>query len=104
MTQMALPPFQAHSETSRQAAIAIEPNSEALLWQVSRYIRSCGDDGCTDEEGYTALDMNPSTYRPRRIDLYDMGRVKDSGRRRRTKAGRQAVVWVSTEKAKRPAA
>ena len=96
MNQLSLP-FQRHSDTSRAAAIAIEEDSEAQLWLVKRFINRCGDDGCTDEEGYTALDMNPSTYRPRRIDLVKKyGTVKDSGRRRHTRAGRWAVVWVAT--------
>jgi len=53
-----------------------------------------GTAGSTDEEGCLALDMNPSTYRPRRVELWEAGAVQDSGMTRRTKSGRWAVVWT----------
>jgi hypothetical protein len=89
-----IPPFIRHSDTSRRAAIELV-GKEAKLALVRDWIRACDVTGCTDEEGYTALGMNPSTYRPRRIDLVDKyGVVVDSGRRRLTASGRSAVVWV----------
>lgn len=41
----------------------------------------------------TSIPMNPSTQRPRRIELQAMGLVSDTGRTRETRAGRNAVVW-----------
>jgi hypothetical protein len=90
--QANFPAYQAHSKTSRQAAERIAPVLNALQARVYRYIMDNG--GSTDEAGYTALDMSPSTYRPRRIELVNMGMVKDSGRTDKTASNRNAVVWV----------
>jgi transcription initiation factor IIE alpha subunit len=49
-------------------------------------------DGLTDEEMQTRLEMNPSTQRPRRIELARRGMVVEAGTRR-TSSGRMAVVW-----------
>lgn len=87
-------PFQKHSETSQAAAISIAPDANNLRAAVLRYIAGRGDDGATDEEVQDALEMNPSTQRPRRVELVRMGVVEDSGRRRKTKGGRQATVWI----------
>lgn len=87
-----MPPFQRHSATSRSAALAIRPSAGTMKAKVLEYLES-QDDGATDEEGINALRMNPSTYRPRRIDLVNEGLVADSGERRRVQSGEQAVVW-----------
>lgn len=88
----AVPPYQRHSQTSRNAAIAIRPKVGSMKAQVLDYLET-QEDGATDEEGINALRMNPSTYRPRRIDLVNEGLVVDSGQRRRVQSGEQAVVW-----------
>ena len=49
-------------------------------------------DGLTDEEQQRLLGMNPSTQRPRRIELARRGLVVEAGTRR-TASGRMAVVW-----------
>lgn len=46
----------------------------------------------TDEEIATQLAMNPSTVRPRRIELVRRGLVVEDGARRTT-SGRMATVW-----------
>lgn len=46
----------------------------------------------TDEEIATQLAMNPSTVRPRRIELVRRGLVVEAGTRR-TASGRMATVW-----------
>ena len=46
----------------------------------------------TDEEIATQLAMNPSTVRPRRIELVRRGLVVEDGTRR-TRSGRMAVIW-----------
>jgi len=91
------PPYQAHSETSQAAAEAIEPDVATLRGQVLAHLRSCGVKGATDDEMQVALDMNPSTERPRRIELWRAGLVERSGRTRPTRSGRLAVVWVAKE-------
>ncbi len=49
--------------------------------------------GATDEEMQLGIPMNPSTQRPRRIELVEAGLVEDSGERRKTRGGRSAIVW-----------
>ena len=84
-----------HSPTSCQAAESIEPIAGTLRWKVLEAIRNAVD-GLTDEEGIEATDMNPSTYRPRRIELQTARLIVDSGATRETKSGRKAVVWLTS--------
>jgi transcription initiation factor IIE alpha subunit len=46
----------------------------------------------TDEEIATELNMNPSTVRPRRIELARRGLIVEDGTRK-TSSGRMACVW-----------
>lgn len=89
-------PAQRHSPTSVAAAGRAEPAAATQRRAVLDYIRGRGAEGATDEEVQTALGMNPSTQRPRRIELVGSGHVRDSGRQRQTRSGRNAVVWEST--------
>lgn len=86
-------PYIPTSETSRAAAQAIEPSLGRLQREVLAYLRYCRDAGCTDEELQLSLVLNPSTERPRRIELVEKGLVVDSGVRRKTRSGRLATVW-----------
>jgi hypothetical protein len=90
-------PYQRHSETSREAAEAIEPRAVKLREQVRCFLLSCGPAGATDEEMQICLEMNPNTQRPRRRELVLGGAVIDSGKTRNTKSGRKAVVWVGAK-------
>lgn len=89
------PPAQPHSETSQAAAKAIKPVLNVLQQAVLDFLRKCGDSGATDEEGIDATAITASSYRPRRIELCDAGLVRDSGRKRETRSGRAAAVWVA---------
>ncbi len=91
-------PYQRHSETSREAAEEALPNAGTQRRKVFDLIRSY-DDGLTDEEVQRLLSMNPSTQRPRRIELVKAGKVVDSGVTRLTVSGRSAVVWKMAEAA-----
>jgi len=87
-------PFQSHSQTSFDAAKAIEPASGTLRAAVLFCILNSGEQGLTDEEIQNSLSMNPSTQRPRRVELVKAGLIRDSGQIRKTSSGRNAVVWV----------
>ena len=93
--------FVARSETSKAAAEGIATELGPLQKRVLDCICRGGyhnrgiHHGMTDEEMQEHLFLNPSTQRPRRIELVQAGLVKDSGRTRRTRSGRQAVVWVA---------
>jgi len=94
LVDRANPPFQGHSPTSRAAAKEIAGPARSLKSRVHEFIARRGDSGCTDEEIQIALEMNPSTQRPRRVDLVRDGVVEDSGRQRKTRSGRNATIWV----------
>jgi transcription initiation factor IIE alpha subunit len=86
-------PYQTHSATSHAAAREIKPKAATRRQKVYAYLADRGAAGATDEEIQIALEMNPSTQRPRRIELIRLGRVIDSGERRETTSGRKATVW-----------
>lgn len=95
MTTTTKPPRQRHSETSAEAADKIEPNAGTLRRLVLNHLRALGNAGATDIEIQTALGLDPSTQRPRRVELCRDMLVHDSGRTRRTPSGRRATVWVA---------
>lgn len=85
-------------DTQRQAAVAIYPASGTARRRVLDAIALSGDGGLTDEDMQDALNMNPSTQRPRRVELVEGGWVEDSGKRRSTASQRDAAVWVLTDR------
>jgi predicted ArsR family transcriptional regulator len=87
-----LPLFQSHSATSRDAALSILGSAAQSRLRVYNWLRQ-QHEGATDEEIAEALSMNPSSARPRRVELVAAGIVEDSGFRRRTHSGRKATVW-----------
>ena len=91
------PPAQHGSPTSQAAAALIEPTAGTLRAQVLAYLRERGDAGATDEEMQIALSMNPSTQRPRRIELEKLGHVLRTTHTRKTTSGRDAVVFIAAE-------
>jgi hypothetical protein len=83
--------------TSRQAAESIVGALNALQAQLLALYRERGEHGATDEEVSESLGMNPSTVRPRRLELIGMGLVADSGRTRKTRSQRKAMVFVAVQ-------
>lgn len=80
------------SVTSAQAADSLDATTlNAMQLRVLRFLQTCLG-GATDEEMQLALGMNPSTQRPRRIELVRRGLVVEDGTRR-TSSGRNASVW-----------
>ncbi len=94
-------PYQSHSETSREAAEKIEPRRNTLRRKVLDYMKMVRL--ATDEQMQDALEMNPSTQRPRRGELVDSGHLGDSGKTALTKSGRRAVLWEINEPPQRKA-
>ncbi len=88
-------PFVPGSQTSKAAAVGIVKGSRSLRARVMNLLRELGEYGATDEEIQDRLGMNPSTERPRRVELVNAGMVRKSGVCRPTKAGRDADVWVA---------
>lgn len=90
-------PFQPHSETSWEASIAIGAHLGPQQKRILEFLHRCGAFGATDGEMQDILKMNPSTQRPRRIELCQRGLVEDSGGTRYTGARRRATVWRITK-------
>lgn len=82
------------SDTMRSAAGLALPRTGTWRRKVLQAFVHYESGGLTDDEVQEFLNMNPSTERPRRIELVEMGWLADSGLRRRTQGGREAVVWV----------
>jgi hypothetical protein len=92
-----LPPHQSHSDTSRASAIAEAPTFGLKVRTVLVGFAHAMS-GLTDEEGQERLQIEGNSYRPCRVTLMDQGLVYDTGFRRKTRAGRPAVVWDLTAK------
>lgn len=92
---MRSPPYQKHSATSQEAAQRIIESVYCKRYKVYEALLKAGERGLTDEEVQEKLGMNPSTQRPRRIELVQQNRAKDSGGWRMTRSGRRATVWVA---------
>lgn len=90
-------PHQKHSPTSKAAARSIKPKLPSLKAVVFSFVSKCGEYGCTDEQAQMALGMDPSTQRPRRVELVREGWVANSGRQRLTQSNRMATVWVAAK-------
>jgi hypothetical protein len=76
-----------------------------LRRKVFAFIRDAGSRGATDDEIQHALGLNPSTQRPRRVELETQGfvRAHPEDLTRETRSGRQAVVWVMVPEGERVA-
>lgn len=85
------------SETSYDAARQMDDKLNAWQDRVYRLIWVRGDRGATDEELIDALKASPSTVRPRRVELREKGLIVDSRKTRKTRSGRNAVVWVAKQ-------
>jgi hypothetical protein len=86
------------AETQRLAALRVLPHTGTARRRVLEAIFMAAANGLTDEEIQDELHMNPSTQRPRRVELVEGGWVEDSGERRPTRSGMDAVVWRGTDK------
>jgi len=82
-------------DTRRDAARSIDAHLQRLQAAVLRFLDERGARGATDCEIRESLRLAGDTARARRCELRDAGLILDSGRRRPTRSGRKAVVWVS---------
>ena len=96
MTEIA-PPYQAHSETSREAADRVD--AAALREKVLSIFKREDRAGVLDDDIAAEFERANSrhsegTLRARRWELLQAGIIRDSGRTRKTRRGRNATVWV----------
>ncbi len=83
---------QGQSSSSRIAAERVRPRSGTQRAKVLHLLMYEGP--MTDEEMQERLVMSANTQRPRRVELVQQGWVRDSGLRRPTSTGQDAVVWT----------
>jgi hypothetical protein len=84
------------SLTSAAAADSLSTATlNAMQRRVYEFIKWRGATGATDEEMQHELEMNPSTQRPRRVELARKGLIVENGTRRTT-SGRMAGIWRIT--------
>ena len=80
------------SVTSAKAADSLDATTLNRLHRQVLAFLEARPEGATDEEMQAGLGMNPSTQRPRRIELARRGFVVEAGTRK-TASGRMACVW-----------
>lgn len=81
------------SRTSMQAADSLDGETlNAMQRSVVAFLKARGEHGATDEEMQAGIPMQPSTQRPRRIELVRRGLVVEAGTRK-AKSGRFATAW-----------
>lgn len=82
------------SQESAESYLSIKPSKSWLQKVVENHIESQGELGATDEEIQEATGMAQNTERPRRGELVAQGIIVKSDKKRKTKSGRTAAVWV----------
>lgn len=78
------------TDTSRQAAEDMKPNAATLR---SKVLRALGNCPLTADECAAVLRQPVLSIRPRLSELRELGRIEDSGKRRRNASGKNAIVW-----------
>lgn len=91
-------PYAKGSDTSKAAAKRVSKKVENDRAEVLLFIMRQGDHGAIWDETWEPCGLTP-TSNGRITELRDMGLIFDSGRRRKTRTGSSAVVWVATKKA-----
>lgn len=87
-------PYNKGSDTSRSAAESIQPELTRMELAVYQHIAKQGRNGATCDEIEVALGFRHQTASARCNGLAKKARIADSKARRKTRAGRPAVVWV----------
>ena len=87
-------PFVAGSDTSAAAAGSISDQLHGMEALVYRAVLLAATRGLTDDEIEVQTKLAHQTASARRRALVLKGKVADSGQRRATRSGRQAVVWI----------
>lgn len=90
------PGYERGSDTSKAAAKSVNANAWRL--KVEECMR-CAPDGTIDDELEVLLGMRHQSASPRRRELELMHRVIGTGRKRKTRSGRSAQVYVHIDNA-----
>jgi len=85
--------FMGPQETSRKAAERALPRTGTKRHQIWLLMRD--NDGLTADEVNEATNISPNTINPTIRGLVLDGWLEDSGKRRVTRSGNDAIVWVA---------
>lgn len=86
-------------DTSMEAAAAIAPKLGRLQSVTLQAVRLASNKGLAAHERCDRLDMPNTSIQPRLSELRRMGRISDSGRRRRNTSCVSAIVWIAVNQA-----
>jgi hypothetical protein len=84
-------------DTSIEAADAIAPVTGRLRKLAYSLIEAAGATGLTNDELADRAEIDRGSIQPRTSELRLLGRIRDSGERRRNENGKRAIVWVLSE-------
>ena len=87
-------PYQSSSSTSIEAAVAAGPKVGTQKYVILQILAYQGEYGATEDEIEVALGMLRSAVCGRINALVKEGKVRDSGRVRLSRWGRNCIVWV----------
>ena len=90
-----MPPHVRDSDTSFAAALRMLPKAQSKRHQIVRFIRRRGELGATCDECEYVLEMPHTTASARIREAVLEGDLVDSGRRRQTRWGALARVYVA---------
>lgn len=86
-------------QSEKQAAAAVLPRSGTQRAAVLAAI-AAGANGATDWEVSQTIGLMPPRVATRRLELVEQGWISDSGLRRPTPSGVEAIVWKLTDAAR----
>lgn len=84
-------------DTSQAAAKRIAGGAAAIRVQILAELQVRGTTGGTCDELEQAMGLSHQTCSARIRELNMKNRIVDSGLRRKTRSGRDAIVWFATE-------
>jgi hypothetical protein len=90
-------PYVKGSETSYQAAVSMYEEASSLRGKVFALVVQRGEAGLTCDEAEILMAGRHQTISARFYELHTSGRIKNSGKCRRTRSGRFAVVYVTAD-------
>ena len=99
-------PYAKGSATSKAAAESMIDHAPTVRHRIFQFLVSRAGRGATDDEIEQALNLSHQTASARRNLLVRDGAIEDSHRKRPTRSGRSATVWIADQgfdiDAKRP--
>ena len=91
------PPARIMQATTLEAFHTSRELAKSTRGLIIRYLGAREAVGATDQEMQDALDIGPQSQTPARRKLAQDHLVADSGKKRLTRSGRKAIVWIRTD-------